>query len=67
MTAPAGLCEWCGGPQQWTIHAGEMWVRCIGGCLGLFPEGEDQAQPSFDDLEEHYCSSHVELNEEGRV
>ena len=38
MAAPAGPCEWCGGPQNWTIIAGEMYVRCVGGCLGLFEE-----------------------------
>ena len=39
MAAPAGPCEWCGGPQNWTIHAGEMYVRCVGGCLPLPLEG----------------------------
>ena len=38
MSAPAGPCEWCGGPQQWTIHAGNMWVRCVAGCQSLWPE-----------------------------
>ena len=38
MTAPAGPCEWCGGPQNWTIHAGEMYVRCVAGCQSLFTE-----------------------------
>ncbi len=36
MTQPAGPCEWCGGPQNWTIHAGEMYVRCQAGCQSLF-------------------------------
>ena len=31
----AGPCEWCGGPQKWTIRAGEMFVHCDAGCLGL--------------------------------
>ncbi len=39
MSAPAGDCEWCGGPQQWTIHHGEMYVRCEY-CLGLLPEDQ---------------------------
>jgi len=39
MAAPAGPCEWCGGPQQWTVVAGEMYVRCVAGCQSLFPEG----------------------------
>jgi len=39
MTAPAGPCEWCGGPQKWTFIAGEMYVLCVGGCLGLVFEG----------------------------
>ncbi len=38
MSAPAGPCEWCGGPQLWTIRGGEMWVRCSGGCLPLWEE-----------------------------
>ena len=37
MTAPAGPCEWCGGPQYWTVHAGEIYVKCKGGCVSLFP------------------------------
>ena len=38
MSAPAGLCEWCGGPQQWTFASGVMYVRCLLGCLPLFVE-----------------------------
>ena len=26
------LCEMCGGGQEWTIFAGEMYVRCINEC-----------------------------------
>ena len=40
MTAPAGLCEWCGGPQLWTIVQDEMYVMCKAGCLPLPFEGE---------------------------
>ena len=40
MAAPAGLCEWCGGPQWWTVRAGEMYVCCKSGCLPLPLEGE---------------------------
>ena len=36
MSAPAGPCEWCGGPQNWTVHAGVMYVRCVAGCQSLF-------------------------------
>ena len=39
MASPAGPCEWCGGPQRWTIIRDEMYVSCLGGCLGLFDEG----------------------------
>ena len=35
MSAPAGPCEWCGGPQSWTIVRGEMLVACKLGCLPL--------------------------------
>ncbi len=31
-----GPCECCGGPTNWTIHRGEMLVRCVDGCLPLF-------------------------------
>ncbi len=40
MSAPAGPCEWCGGPQYWTVVRGEMWVTCKGGCLPLPLAGE---------------------------
>ena len=40
MAAPAGPCEWCGGPQWWTIVHDEMWVCCKRGCLPLPFEGE---------------------------
>ena len=39
MTAPAGDCEVCGGPQWWTFHNGEMYVKCQSGCLPLPLEG----------------------------
>ncbi len=47
MAAPAGPCEWCGGPQQWTFIAGEMYVRCVTGCLplelgGLVPPSDSE-------------------------
>ncbi len=29
---PGGTCEWCGGPQWWTMAAGEMWVACQRDC-----------------------------------
>ena len=38
MAPPAGPCEWCGGPQIWTVHADEMYVKCKSGCVSLFPE-----------------------------
>ena len=40
MTAPAGPCEQCGGPQWWTIVGDEMYVKCQAGCLWLDLEGE---------------------------
>ena len=43
MSAPAGPCEWCGGPQHWTIIQGEMYVSCDSGCLPL--EGLDIIPP----------------------
>jgi len=39
VSAPAGKCEWCGGPQSWTIVHGEMFVACELGCLPLPFEG----------------------------
>ncbi len=35
MAAPVGPCEWCGGPQLWTVVLGEVWVSCKGGCAAL--------------------------------
>ena len=40
MGAPAGPCEWCGGPQWWTVVLGAMYVCCKAGCLPLPLEGE---------------------------
>ena len=34
-----GPCEWCGGPQSWTVIAGEVYTSCDGGCLPLPLEG----------------------------
>ncbi len=39
MSSPAGPCEWCGGPQVWTVIGGEVYVSCEGGCLPLPLEG----------------------------
>ncbi len=39
MPGPAGPCEWCGGPQHWTIISGDVYVSCDGGCLPLDLEG----------------------------
>ncbi len=39
MAAPAGDCEWCGGPQQWTFIGGDMFVNCLRGCMSLALEG----------------------------
>ena len=41
MSAPAGPCEWCGGPQWWTVILGEVAVACKLGCLPLLLEGLD--------------------------
>ena len=48
MNSPAGPCEWCGGPQSWTIVRGEMYTECQGGCLGLFDEGPDNPPTACD-------------------
>ena len=69
MSAPAGPCEWCGGPQQWTIHDGEMWVRCVGGCLELVGDEEVDHPFSLTRVEVEARTSLVgkELNGEGGV
>jgi len=36
MSELAGPCEWCGGPQQWTVHAGEVLERCVNGCIPIW-------------------------------
>ncbi len=51
MTAPAGPCEWCGGPQWWTIVSGVMYVKCQLGCVSLFPEERYNFSPPDGDLE----------------
>ena len=35
MAAPAGLCESCGRPLQWTFLGSELYVRCSQ-CADLF-------------------------------
>ncbi len=50
MSAPAGPCEWCGGPQWWTVVRGEVWVSCKGGCSSL-PGLEDLPRPDSDSVE----------------
>ncbi len=52
MSAPAGLCEWCGGPQWWTVVAGEMWVSCKLGCLPLPLEGEVEPHAAGSTIED---------------
>jgi len=48
VTAPAGPCEQCGGPQWWTIVSGEMYTKCKAGCLWLDLEGEVLLPPKCD-------------------
>ena len=52
MAAPAGPCEWCGGPQLWTFVRNEMYVSCRLGCLplplGSFVTKPCDRQPSID-------------------
>jgi len=48
MTAPAGPCEWCGGPQWWTVASGVMYVKCQAGCVSLFPEERVNFDPPSD-------------------
>ena len=47
--APAGPCEWCGGPQWWTIVSGEMYVKCQNGCVSLFPSEVYDFPPTSED------------------
>jgi len=56
---PAGPCEWCGGPQNWTFHSGVMYVRCMHGCQSIFPfenlvlpPGSDEGDPNKDRRDE---------------
>ncbi len=53
MNAPAGPCEWCGGPQWWTFDTqGVMFVKCKHGCLSLFYEDLDFPSPDSEGPEE---------------
>jgi len=58
VTSPAGPCEWCGGPQNWTIIRGEMYVRCQTGCLPLSLEGLVPSPPFSERSEELERSFH---------
>jgi len=49
MAAPADPCEWCGGPQFWTIIHGEMYVLCQQGCLGFDFEASVNPLPCSED------------------
>ncbi len=63
MSAPAGPCEWCGGPQRWTVIRGELYVTCELGCLPL-PLEEFSAPPP-DGKELEAAAERAELFEEG--
>ncbi len=68
MAAPAGPCEWCGGPQYWTIIADEMYTMCQEGCLPLPLEGVVPPPPDgeFQRFSEIYADV-MEQTEEGGV
>ncbi len=38
MSAPGGLCEFCGGVLEWTFFDGEMWTSCPW-CFDVFEAG----------------------------
>jgi len=45
-----GSCDRCGGPQSWTIYAGEVYVRCQLDCSEqLVIEGFDTLPPDGED------------------
>ena len=46
VSAPGGVCVSCGGPMQWTVFRGEMWIRCRR-CFDMF--GTDLADQVTDD------------------
>ncbi len=45
----AGPCEWCGGPQHWTIISGDVYVSCDLGCQPL-PFGDLVPPPDSEEL-----------------
>ena len=70
MNAPAGDCEWCGGPQNWTIIAGDFYVSCKGGCLplggiGLSPPMGERDRIDADEGWEHPERRRVEAPTRG--
>ena len=67
MSAPAGPCEWCGGPQHWTTIRGEVYVSCDMGCLPLPMEGFAAAPPDGDGPEETPKVAEMEPEERERV
>ena len=54
MASPAGPCEWCGGPQWWTVVAGVMYVKCQGGCVSLFSDERVNFPPPSDVADPFY-------------
>jgi len=71
MSAPAGPCEWCGGPQWWTIASGVMYVKCQAGCQSLFPSErvvllpDSEGADGFESLEPDSPGQIVGIYEEG--
>jgi len=65
MHSPAGPCEWCGGPQHWTIIAGEMYVSCDGGCSPIPGLGLDPPPDSPELVDPNEVSLWIGTSEEG--
>jgi len=75
VSAPAGPCEWCGGPQTWTLIRGDVYVNCESGCLPLPglgleppPDSEELVRPTEESPKvEHVGGGGVEPLEGGEA
>jgi len=65
MSSTTGPCEWCGGPQLWTMVRGDMYVTCQADCRADQLELLDL--PPVYAKGEEFAREHWEQPEIGRV
>ena len=60
-----GPCEWCGGPQHWTLFEEEVYASCDSGCLPI--PGVDVGAPPGIYEKPDALETEMEHPEESRV